>query len=140
MRKKKGYVYLNYNDGEQVFAEGSDGKEVYFVVKGEVEISKNIAGQKEIVKILSNGDFFGEMAALNGDVRSMTVTARGKLCLYELSPDDFLDRMQSNPELMKDVLTSLVKRLRDTNDRMSELILNIFASRKEKQTEEVGYG
>ena len=135
MRRKKGYIYLTYNDGEQVFSEGSDGNEVYFVVKGEAEISKNIAGRKEIINILTRGDFFGEMAALNGDTRSMTVTAKGKLCLYKLSPDEFLSRMQNNPEFMKDVLTGLVRRLRDTNDRMSELIISILASRREQQND-----
>lgn len=123
MRKKKKVKgkYLEYKSNKVVFAEGSGGKEVYFILNGRAEVSQLIDGKKEITAILKEGDFFGEMAALNDDVRSMTVTAIGDLRLNELSLDEMLEYMQRDPEILKNVCVSLAGRLRDTNLKVREL-------------------
>lgn len=123
MRRKKGVrgKHLEYEDAKMVFAEGSGGKKVYFILSGRAEVSQLIDGKKEITAILKEGDFFGEMAALNDDVRSMTVTAIGDLGLNELSLDEMLEYMQRDPEILKNVCASLARRLRDTNLKVREL-------------------
>ena len=114
---------VRYRDGEVVFEKGSNGKAVYFILNGKAEVSHILSGKKEVVAILEEGEFFGEMAAISGDTRSMTVTAIGDLHLRELSLDDTLQYMHSEPEALKNVFTSLVGRLRDTNNRVEELAL-----------------
>lgn len=133
MKGRKGVAgsYLEYGDTEVVFEEGSTGKEIYSIVSGKAEISQRIAEKKEITAILGKGDFFGEMAALNDDVRSMTVTAIGDLCLHKLSLDEMIGYMQSDPEMLRDVCTSLARRLRETNLKVRDLTL-----RTSKESEE----
>ena len=114
---------VKYRDGEVVFEKGSSGKTVYFILDGKAEVSHYISGEKEVVAILEKGEFFGEMAAISGDTRSMTITAMGDLHLRELSLDDTLQYMHTEPEALKNVFTSLVGRLRDTNNRVEELTL-----------------
>jgi CRP-like cAMP-binding protein len=52
----------------------------------------------------------------------MTVVAIGDLYLYELSVDEMFQYMRDNPEIMRDVYTSLATRLRNTNLKVKELI------------------
>ncbi len=120
--------YVKYKDAEAVFEEGSEGKEVYFILSGRAEVSQHISGKKEITAILQEGDFFGEMAALNDDIRSMTVTAIGELDLRELSLDEMFDHMEMCPEILRDMFGSLTRRLRDTNFRVRELTSRIINS------------
>ena len=131
LRKARLGNYVQYTDGEVIFEEGSAGEQIYFIVNGKVEISQQISGEKIIMAILEKGDFFGEMASLSDEVRSMTVTAIGDLHLYELSVDEMFQYMQSNPEIMRDVYVSLVERLQDTNLQVKELMLNISADGEE---------
>ena len=130
-RKERLGSYVQYTDGEVVFAGGSSGKQIYFITNGEAEVSQQIGEKKRVMAVLVKGDFFGEMASLSNDVRSMTVTAVGNLHLYELSMDEMFQYMRNNTEIMRDVYASLVKRLQDTNLQVKELMLKISADGKE---------
>ncbi len=131
MKKRNGNC-VKYRDGEVVFGEGSTGKKIYLILGGKAEVSRHIGGEKRITAILNEGDFFGEMAALNDDVRSMTVTAIGELVLNRLSLDEMLDYMQNNRDVIRDVCASLARRLRDTNVKVRELTLRTATGNNEE--------
>ena len=123
--------YVQYADGEVIFEEGSTDKLVYFIVTGAAEVSQRIGEEKQVMSVLRKGEFFGEMAPISDDVRTMTVTAIGDLHLYELTVDDMFQYMLSNPEIMRDVYVSLVERLQDTNLQVKELMLKTSAQSEE---------
>jgi len=50
--------YETFQDGQIIFEDGSNGDWIYVVEEGEVEISKNVGGQKIVVEILKEGDIF----------------------------------------------------------------------------------
>jgi CRP-like cAMP-binding protein len=61
--------------GDDIFHEGDVGGEFYVIANGEVRVTADsLEGEKEIAK-LGHGQFFGEMAVLNGDKRTATCTA-----------------------------------------------------------------
>ena len=61
--------------GEVICREGEPGGEFFVITRGEVRITADaLAGEKEIAR-LGHGQFFGEMAVLNGDRRTATCTA-----------------------------------------------------------------
>ena len=61
--------------GEVICREGDPGGEFFVIAKGEVRITADaLEGEKEIAR-LGQGQFFGEMAVLNGDRRTATCTA-----------------------------------------------------------------
>src|SRR5215467_7089783 len=67
--------HKHVNAGEVIFREGDAGGEFYVITRGEVRVTaESLDGEKEIAR-LSHGQFFGEMAALNGDKRTATCTA-----------------------------------------------------------------
>jgi CRP-like cAMP-binding protein len=67
--------------GEVICREGEPGGDFFVITSGEVRISADgLDGEKEIAR-LGHGQFFGEMAVLNGDKRTATCTAQGEVDL-----------------------------------------------------------
>jgi CRP-like cAMP-binding protein/tetratricopeptide (TPR) repeat protein len=66
-----------FPEGAYLFHEGDRGGELYVVAEGRVMISKLIAGGEEALAILGRGDFFGEMALIDGEPRSADARAHG---------------------------------------------------------------
>ena len=66
---------VHFATGQVICREGDPGGEFFVIAKGEVRITAEaLGGEKEIAR-LGHGQFFGEMAVLNGDRRSATCTA-----------------------------------------------------------------
>jgi len=61
-----------------IIKEGDEGKDLYFLVEGEAFASKVLeeGGEETEVKTYHKGDYFGELALLNGDPRAANVKAR----------------------------------------------------------------
>ena len=64
-----------YGVGDVIFEEGSTGRELFVVLDGEVEIAKVNGGRKTVIITLGKGEFFGEMAVIDGSSRSATAIA-----------------------------------------------------------------
>ena len=83
-----------------------------------------------VIATLEKGGFFGEMAPLLGDVRSMTIIAVGNVYLWKLSLDEMFQYMQDDARVMRAVYTELAERTRKNNLLIKDLILKERASRK----------
>src|SRR5258708_36518712 len=60
--------------GEILFREGEVGDVMFVIQSGAVRISKNVADNDKVLAVLGPGEFFGEMAILNGKPRTATAT------------------------------------------------------------------
>src|SRR5207247_1544451 len=60
---------------EVIFEEGSTGRELFVVLDGQVEIAKVDGPNKTVIVTLGKGEFFGEMAVIDGSARSATAIA-----------------------------------------------------------------
>jgi CRP-like cAMP-binding protein len=63
-----------YRKGERIFEEGETQAQMFVVIRGEVHITVQAAGDR-ILDRLQTGSIFGELAFLNGKPRSATATA-----------------------------------------------------------------
>lgn len=99
--------------GDQVFSEGEPGDALYLVVEGTVKVHQ---GGKELAQ-LGPRDVFGEMAVLDSEPRSATVTAVKDSVLLKIARDDFRDILQERPEIGMGVIKVLSRRLRDASRR-----------------------
>lgn len=99
--------------GDPVFAEGEPGDALYLVVEGAVKVHK---GDKLIVQ-LGVRDVVGEMAVLDGEPRSASVTVVQDAVLLKIGRDDFRDILNERPEIAMGVIKVLSRRLRDTNKK-----------------------
>ena len=99
-----------------IFKDGDIGDSMYFIIKGEIKISK---GDIELV-IFKKGDYFGEMSLLDGEVRSADATSLNDSILLKLDAKDFEKIMYSNDRIMKGIVGMLSQRLRDANNLLNK--------------------
>ena len=99
--------------GDPVFAEGEPGDALYLIVEGKVKVHK---GDKQLVQ-LSVRDVFGEMAVLDSEPRSASVTVLDDAVLLKIGRDDFRDILSERPEIAMGVIKVLSGRLRVTNKK-----------------------
>ena len=81
-----------YNEGQYIFKEGEIGSCMYIIFEGEVECIK---GDK-VVRVLKQGDNFGQKALLEGDKRSLDVKAKTDCKLYSISSEFFKNQFGEN--------------------------------------------
>ena len=84
---------------------------MFIIVDGAVRIHK---GDKELA-VLSKGKFVGEMALLDQEPRSASVTSTEETTLLEINGEDFYDLMASRMEIMQGIVKILTQRLREAN-------------------------
>ena len=78
---------VDFDNGQIIVQEGEKGDSFYFIEKGSVLIKKK--AQKEVVDILHENSFFGELSLMFGNPRAATVVARGDLRCLMLDKDSF---------------------------------------------------
>ena len=112
--------YLTIHDYPKlarIFRNGDPGDAMYLIDVGKVRISITDADGAEVTLTeLGPGDFFGEMAMLDGHGRSANATAIEDARLAKLTRDDFLAFMRSDPRVTLELLTALTQRLRRTDE------------------------
>jgi uncharacterized membrane protein len=108
----------NVSSDTTLFRAGDAGDAMYLIENGRVRISVTDADQKEIVLAeLARGDYFGEMAIIDGQQRSADATVVEDARFAVLSRESFLGFIQSNPIVALEMLSATFSRLRRT-DRM----------------------
>ena len=112
--------YETFQDGQIIFEEGSNGDWIYVVEEGEVEISKNVGGQKIIIEILKEGDIFGEIAYIDKTPRSATATAKGTTVVGIIDRDFFDTEFNKISTDLQIVLRTVAFRLRKATQRSVE--------------------
>lgn len=104
-------------EGKVIFDEGEQTKEMYILLKGEVEILK---GVKSIAKINASGSFIGEMATLLDAPRTAKVVTTQKSVMLKVEPDDVDVLFKVTPELGYSLSKSLAERLAIMTEKVME--------------------
>lgn len=107
-----------FNDGDLIFMEGDDSREMYVVVEGEVIVSKKSNKGEVTLATLRKGDFVGEMSLLESLPRSATARAKGRTKLLAIQPGGFLLKIRRDPTFAFEMLQALSRRIRLTNDNL----------------------
>src|SRR5712672_4617476 len=76
-RKAADYIAIEkcineYDVDDVIFEEGSTGRELFVVLEGKIDIVKTSGAGKTLIVTLGKGEFFGEMAVIDGSSRSAT--------------------------------------------------------------------
>jgi CRP/FNR family transcriptional regulator, cyclic AMP receptor protein len=99
-----------------LFRTGDEGDAMYLIERGKVRICVRAIDGREMTLIeLGRGDFFGEMALLDGQRRSADAIVAEDARLAVLSREHFLSFVRSSPDVALEMLTALVNRLRRTD-------------------------
>ncbi len=116
-----------YQAGEYIFYEGDPGIGLYIIREGEViirqENGKNIA---QVLTILGRGDFFGELAMLDDDIRSASAVAAkdtNVAVIFKPDLDEFIEKYPSKGiNILRGLGTIITVRLRRLNNDFNKLI------------------
>jgi len=101
----------------RLFKQGDKGDAMYLIEKGRVLISIRDDDDQEVTLAeLAQGDFFGEMAIIDGRQRSADARVIEDAQFAILSRDSFLSFVRSNPDVALEMLSALTDRLRRTDE------------------------
>ncbi|PID73414.1 MAG: hypothetical protein CSB33_04065 [Desulfobacterales bacterium] len=107
-----------------LFSEGDISDSFYVVMEGRVTVCRSDEdGREVILSILGPGEYFGEMALMDGEPRSACIMTKIATRLLVISRKDFHVLLDEHPELMFSLLVGLQKRLREANRIIESLAL-----------------
>jgi len=99
---------ISHDEGYVLATEGDPDAGLFVIAEGEADVT--IGGKK--VNHLEKGDFFGEMALLDGGPRTATVTATTPITLYALTEWVFRGLLAEHPSIAMRTLETMAARLR----------------------------
>ncbi|CAN2534801.1 hypothetical+protein [Methylocapsa aurea] len=103
---------LNYKD---------DSADIYFVAYGDVRVSiQSVAGKDLMLRVIKEGEFFGELSALDGKPRSAAIHAITDTVIARMSPTTFREVIHRYPEVCDRVLETLTSEVRRLTTRVNE--------------------
>lgn len=108
------FVEETHQKGDVICRQGEEGNTFYVVLDGEFDV---LVGEKDqhLIAVLKRGDFFGEMALLQGGRRTATVIASRRARLISLDRLAFNSLFMKNPKALEYFTRVLCKRLASMN-------------------------
>jgi CRP/FNR family transcriptional regulator, cyclic AMP receptor protein len=111
-----------YRKNQIIFLEEETGNYMYIVLAGKVKVTKTTTGGKEtILAIHQAGDFFGEMALLDGRTAPATVSAMEDCRIAAIHHHDFQRMLMSNEKVVRQIVQVLCSRLRQVWSQVQDL-------------------
>jgi CRP-like cAMP-binding protein len=118
-------VARSYGKEKMILIEESAGETFFLISEGTVKITRmSDDGREVILAILGEGDFFGEMALLDGEGRSANVVALEDAEVLTLQRSDFLDILERFPKIAIHLLKELTTRIRHSDQQIESLSLS----------------
>jgi uncharacterized membrane protein len=119
-----------------LFRAGDDGDAMYLIESGRVRIAITDEDKKEITLAeLAQGDFFGEMAIIDGKQRSADAIVSEAARLAILSRDNFLRFIRNNPTVALEMLSATFGRLRRTDKLLQQRVSrNVNEEQRKRMT------
>jgi len=96
--------------GEEVIRQGQKGESFYFIRSGGVAVWAETPQGRRRLAGLQEGESFGEVSILTGEVCNATVTAEGGAELFALPPESMRKVVQANPILAERMADAVSKR------------------------------
>jgi CRP-like cAMP-binding protein len=115
-----------YRVGEPVFAQGDPGLGMYIIQEGEVSISLSGKGEEEReLAVLTEGDFFGELALIDESPRSANARCKTDCILVGFFRPDLFELIEKKNQLGIKIIFKLAEivsqRLRKTDKELSKV-------------------
>ena len=104
---------VEFRPAQLVFKEGDQGDAMYLIVDGQVKVHSG----EQVFAQLGMKQCFGEMAILDAEPRSASITALSELTLLRIQREDFHEILAEKPEISLGIIQVLTSRLREANRR-----------------------
>ncbi len=122
---------LNLRPGDVVFREGEQGRELFIVLEGELEVQKRARNAVDVrLALLGPGDWFGEMSVLDVQPRSASVRALAASCLLVLRAQDldalYRRNLKAYSLLVMNIAREISRRLRVADGILAEVVGSVL--------------
>lgn len=114
--------WRTFKPGEQIIDRQSDSCDLYFIVKGRARVvNYSLSGREVTFDDREGGEYFGELAALDGQPRSANVVALEETIVASLSQEGFHKLLHEHPQVAVGILRNLARIVRISTDRIMDL-------------------
>jgi CRP-like cAMP-binding protein len=138
-RLETSLIRKQYAKDQLIFNKGDEGGTLYIIQKGRVRVFiPSDQGDDLTLVTLRQGDFLGELSFIDGKIRSATAQAMEKTDVLCLLRDDFLGLLRVRFDLVLKVLEVLARRLRDTDELISQVRSRGITARIRKKMPDLG--
>jgi CRP-like cAMP-binding protein len=111
--------------GDVLFHEGDPGDRLYVIVEGKVKLGRTSTdGRENLLAILGPGEMFGELSLFDPGPRNATATAVADSLLLGLGTDELHAWLSGRPDVARQLLAALARRLRRTNEALADLVFS----------------
>ena len=125
---------VTFRRGQCVFLEGDAGDRLYVIVEGKVKISRRaLDGRENVLAVLGPAEIFGELALFDPGPRTSTVTTLTNVRSMSMDRAALSVWIRDHPEIAEQLLRVLARRLRRTNDIVTDVIFTDVPGRVAKQ-------
>jgi CRP-like cAMP-binding protein len=119
--------------GDILFHEGDPGDRLYVLGEGKIKLGQSSPdGRENILAVLGPGEMFGELSLFDPGPRTATATAVAETQVLALSTEQLREYLSGRPQVALTLLAALARRLRRTNESLSDLVFNDVPGRVAK--------
>lgn len=117
--------HRNMKKGEYLFMAGDRSSSLFVIHKGKVRIYRlNDNGEEQLIRVLSHGDFTGELSLFSNDEKSKSyaeVLEDAEVC--RINREDIYGLMQKYPDISIKIIESFAERLNDSESLATNISL-----------------
>lgn len=117
----KGALGREYQSGEYIIRQGEVGDCMFVIQSGQVEIISRTGDREVRLAVRGQGEFVGEMALFEQEVRSADVRALGPARVLTVDKRNLMTRAHEDPSLAFRLLQTLCHRVRELSDEVARL-------------------
>ncbi len=112
-----------------LFSKGDESDSLHIVYRGKVKaVVHDEYGREVVLAVIGPGEYFGEMAALDGAPRSATIVTKETTEILIIHRNDLGKILSANPAVMFDLLKVLLARLRSADEKIESLaFMNVYS-------------
>jgi CRP/FNR family cyclic AMP-dependent transcriptional regulator len=115
---------VQFAPGQIVFGRGDPGRDIYFVVEGRVRLSVLTPEGRELSFAHAEaGQVFGEIAVLDGGMRTADATAVSKVVAHSLSKSALTRLIETRTTVREAVIRFLCNRVREADQQLEGIAL-----------------
>jgi len=108
----------HFAEGQVLFREREPADRVFRLLRGAVDIFRELDGDPILLGRVGVGQFIGEMGVVENRPRSATARAASEVEVEILTPTEFLDQIARSPQAARELIQRLSQRLREADDRI----------------------
>ncbi|HLB17330.1 MAG TPA: Crp/Fnr family transcriptional regulator [Burkholderiales bacterium] len=115
-------AWRNFAAGQRIISRDAKDRDVYVVVSGRARVTTySAAGRQVTFRDLGAGEFFGDIAAIDGEPRSADVVALESSLVASMAPAVFRRLLREQPDVAERALRGLASLVRRLSERVIDL-------------------